>query len=370
MNGRTILVVDDHASVRENLTDILAAEGFQTASAANGLEAVEYLRNNVPDLILCDAVMPGMGGFEFLSVLRSNHATATIPLVFLTGKSEREDFRQGMDLGADDYLTKPWTIEGVLGVIRTRLKRRDELVAEQNDKLRQIGAEVLRSIPGEMLEPLRGIINYSDVLAEHSSTLGKAYVGELSEDIRKSSRRLLRTIENFEFLMRLATAGVTADSSGECGVAAEIVQGAARSVARDKDRAGDLSVETAGPVRLVPIRETEKVVAELADNAFEFSAPGTLVQITVAGAEAGTVITLADCGCGIPERTLSTLLTPGPAGDLAGKIYRGSGLAVCRAVLERLGGTLEIASTQGTGTTVTVRLPLFSGHTGKESGTA
>ncbi len=355
MTGQTILVVDDHAAVRENLVEILQAEGFATATAENGLEALEYLRDSVPDLILCDAVMPGMGGFEFLDALRADPRIATIPLVFLTGKSEREDFRQGMDLGADDYLTKPWTIDGVLSVIRTRLKRRDELTSRQSSRLRQIGEEVLRSIPLDMLAPLRGIVGCSDVLAEHCTQLGQAHVQELSADIRNSSRRLFRSVENFEFLMRLATDKMNADGRDEPADVADVVRSAATETARIARRESDLTVRVEGGRALLPRRATTKIVSEIVDNAFEFSAPGTGVLVEVSVASPCVLVRVSDHGPGIPTAVLQSMLPVGGApGTGPVKFRQGSGLTVCRAILDHLGATWRFETAPSSGTVITL----------------
>ncbi|MBD2498066.1 EAL domain-containing response regulator [Nostoc sp. FACHB-280] len=122
-----ILVIEDEESVRENLLDLLEAEDFQTIAAANGKTGVDLALAEAPDLILCDMMMPEVDGYGVLTALRQDPLTATIPFIFLTAKSAKSDFRQGMDMGADDYLTKPFTRAELLSAIMNRLERQATL---------------------------------------------------------------------------------------------------------------------------------------------------------------------------------------------------------------------------------------------------
>ena len=122
-----ILVIEDEESVRENLLDLLEAENFETITAENGKIGITLAVSAMPDLILCDMMMPEIDGYGVLTAVRQEPLTATIPFIFLTAKSAKADFRQGMDMGADDYLTKPFTRAELLRAIRNRLQRQATL---------------------------------------------------------------------------------------------------------------------------------------------------------------------------------------------------------------------------------------------------
>jgi DNA-binding NarL/FixJ family response regulator len=129
-----ILVIEDQAQMRRNLTTILEMEGFKAISAENGRQGVHLAACEKPDLILCDIMMPELDGYGVLEALRLDKATATIPFIFLTAKGEKLDFRTGMNLGADDYLTKPVARQDLLVCIGARLKRKqaqDDLTKTQ-----------------------------------------------------------------------------------------------------------------------------------------------------------------------------------------------------------------------------------------------
>lgn len=124
---KKILVIEDNMEVRENLEEILELYGYDVIAAEDGKIGVEKALDNPPDLILCDVMMPQLDGFGVLNILTKKPETADIPFVFLTAKSEKSDFRRGMNLGADDYITKPFYKDELLAVIETRLKKKEQL---------------------------------------------------------------------------------------------------------------------------------------------------------------------------------------------------------------------------------------------------
>ncbi len=118
-----ILLVEDDTSLRENVEELLELSGFSVFSASNGKIAVEMAKKELPDIVLCDIMMPEMDGYEVLEQLSSDEATKHIPFIFVSAKTERHEIRKGMNLGADDYLTKPFEEDELLGAIRTRLEK-------------------------------------------------------------------------------------------------------------------------------------------------------------------------------------------------------------------------------------------------------
>jgi DNA-binding NarL/FixJ family response regulator len=119
-----ILVIEDQPQMRKNISTILEMEGFQVVSAENGRRGVELARNEKPDLVICDVMMPDLDGNGVLRTLRGDAATATLPFIFLTAKSDKADLRTGMNAGADDYLTKPVSRAELLAAVKVRLTRR------------------------------------------------------------------------------------------------------------------------------------------------------------------------------------------------------------------------------------------------------
>jgi two-component system sensor histidine kinase/response regulator len=125
-----VLIVEDTLAIREEIHDILFMEGYEVFQAENGLIGFEIALIEQPDLIISDILMPGLSGFEMFEKLQANKKTASIPLIFLSAKAEREDIRTGMNLGADDYLTKPLNINDLLNAVENKINKK--LIIDQN----------------------------------------------------------------------------------------------------------------------------------------------------------------------------------------------------------------------------------------------
>ena len=123
----SILVIDDNNDIRENTAEILELSGYKTFTAENGKKGVDVALKEKPDVIICDIMMPELDGYGVLHLLRKNPETQHIPFIFLTAKTERTDQRKGMEMGADDYITKPFEDIELLNAIETRLKKRQIL---------------------------------------------------------------------------------------------------------------------------------------------------------------------------------------------------------------------------------------------------
>ncbi len=195
-----ILVIEDEVAVRENLLELLEAENFETIEAENGKIGIEKAICETPDLILCDLMMPEMDGYGVLTSIRSEPTTATIPFIFLTAKSAKCDFRQGMDLGADDYITKPFTRAELLSAIISRLSKqallRKYLTAKNDIKTLAPEIQIIESSLRQALEkddasefeifykPIVEIASGKIIASEsfltwNSSDLGKVHPSEL-----------------------------------------------------------------------------------------------------------------------------------------------------------------------------------------------
>jgi two-component system, NtrC family, response regulator AtoC len=122
-----ILVIEDDPIIRGNAVELLSEEGFEVLAAETGTLGIALVKARAPELVLCDIMLPGANGYEVLRAVRDCDETASVPFIFLTAKADRADIRAGMNLGADDYITKPFTLVELLEAVRTRLRRAEEL---------------------------------------------------------------------------------------------------------------------------------------------------------------------------------------------------------------------------------------------------
>ena len=129
---KSVLVIDDNNDIRENTAEILELAGYKTFTAENGKRGVEVAIREKPAVIVCDIMMPELDGYGVLHMLRKNAETQNIPFIFLTAKTERGDFRKGMEMGADDYITKPFEDIELLNAVEVRLKKNEILGQQYN----------------------------------------------------------------------------------------------------------------------------------------------------------------------------------------------------------------------------------------------
>ncbi len=153
---KVILVIEDQQPIRNNIAIILNRSGFQAVEAENGTVGVQLAAAYLPDLIICDVMMPSLDGYGVLEQVRQNPETANIPFIFLTAKSDRSDMRQGMNLGADDYLTKPFTKDELVEAVSSRLKKQENLTQPYIEEMKR-AAETLNKVA--YCDPLTNLPN-------------------------------------------------------------------------------------------------------------------------------------------------------------------------------------------------------------------
>jgi diguanylate cyclase (GGDEF)-like protein len=139
---KTILVIEDERSIRDNLLKILSYSGFRAIAAADGLDGVYMAKTHVPDLIVCDILMPDLDGYGVLTELLKDSGTAKIPFIFLSAKADRSDTRVGMNLGADDYLTKPFSSDELIEAVTARLEKQAAIVQPYLNDMEQAAEDL------------------------------------------------------------------------------------------------------------------------------------------------------------------------------------------------------------------------------------
>ena len=150
----TILIIEDEPQIRKNIQQILDLEGFSTITAEDGLEGLDMAEKHQPDMIICDVMMPNLDGYGLIKALRQKPLTADIPFIFLTAKAENGDLRQGMELGADDYLIKPFKADELIRAISTRFEKRQVLTQRYKTQIEQMESEIYHLVRHDSLTGL------------------------------------------------------------------------------------------------------------------------------------------------------------------------------------------------------------------------
>jgi len=359
-NGaKKVLVIDDTADIRMIISESLNIYGFTTLTAEDGMSGIRLAKEQLPDLIICDINMPNLDGYGTLTALRENDATATIPFIFLSGAADKLNMRRGMELGADDYLTKPFTHKELMAAVNMRLEKQAEFQRHSEKKLDELRGNITLALPHELRTPLNGIMGLASLMMEDYATLPPEEVLESARYIHESALRLHRLIENFLVfsqleLMASESKKIETITSAAPIEATAIVADAARALATRYKRPEDLRLELKDATVFVPAENLKKIVEELADNAFKFSEKGTPVRVTTRADQTFT-LNISNQGRGMAA---DQIVKVGPHMQFDRKIFEqqgaGLGLIISKRMTELLGGRFQIISVPGEETTVQV----------------
>ena len=360
---KKILVIDDEEWLREMVHMALREKGFDVVEAENGAVGIEVARRELPDLILCDVNMEKVDGYLALAALRNEPTTAAIPFILMTGLADNAGMRHGMELGADDYLPKPFAIEALYAAVDARLKKAQALRQHAEKKLTDLRDNLSMMLPHELRTPLNGIVAYGQMLAADAATLSPAEITDMGQVIYESGRRLERLVENFLIYAQIELLGAEPQKIAvlrekQTTFPARLIEERARAKAEEAKRADDLVLElTELPV---PISEDylAKIVEELVQNAFKFSEAGRPVRVALSALPNGVALSVSDRGRGFSTEHITKV---GAYMQFDRKMQEqqglGLGLTIAKRLTELHGGTLTIQSERGSTTTVSVKFP-------------
>jgi signal transduction histidine kinase len=360
---KKILVIDDEDWLREMVRMALREKGFEVIEAPNGALGIEAARAELPDLILCDVNMDKVDGYLTLASLRNEPATASIPFILMTGLADQAGMRHGMELGADDYLPKPFTIENLFAAVETRIKKAQRLREDAERKLSDLRDNISMMLPHELRTPLNGILAYGEILVADAGSLSPVEVAEMGQVIYDSGKRLERLIENFLIYAQIELlAGdpqkMRALKQKSTLHPARLIRDHSEAQANVARRPSDLVLNLPEVPVGISDEYLAKIVDELVQNAFKFSSVGSRVQVGLAENQGAVTLTVTDHGRGFTTEHITRV---GAYMQFDRKMHEqqglGLGLSIAKRLTEIHGGSLTIQSIPSSGTTVMVRLP-------------
>jgi signal transduction histidine kinase len=366
MNMTKVLVIEDEFSIRETIVLVLRKHGFETYMAANGVEGLELARKKLPDLIISDVRMELVDGYQVLTAIRNDPTTSSIPFILITAEQDRLGMRQGMELGADDYLLKPFSSVELLAAVNARLQKHRMLVQRAESKLEELRYQLSTALPHELRTPLNGILGYSDILRKQFAELEPMEVSQMAERIYKNGKRLNRLVENFVIyaqieILKTDYQRIDTLRRSKTTDIAHLIDTMARQRAYESDRSMDLLMELTTADVAISSEYFSKIFEELFDNALRYSKKGTKVEIRTITDPNEFHLTICDSGRGMTPEQLDSI---GAYIQFERKLYEqqgsGLGLTVAKRLAELHGGSLSVKSEYGSGTTIEVSLPLAS----------
>ena len=367
MNKTKVLVIDDEVSIRETIVIVLKKHGYETFIGSNGVEGLEQARKQLPDLIICDLRMELVDGYQVLSAIRNDPSTASIPFILITAEQSKTGMRQGMELGADDFLLKPFSSSELLSAVKARLQKHQALVQQAETKLEQLRDQLSTALPHELRTPLNGVLGYSDILRKQFAELEPIEVSQMAERIYKNGKRLNRLVENFLIYAQIEILKMDyqkietlrKSTTSDIGRMIDIL---ARQRAYESDRSMDLTLALHTADVAISAEYFSKIFEELFDNALRYSRKGSSVEIHTGVERQEFQMQIRDAGRGMTSEQLHSI---GAYMQFERKIYEqqgsGLGLTVAKRLVEIHGGSLTVQSEYGKGTTAVVALPLSQG---------
>ena len=351
-----ILVIDDEESFRQVILKFLAKQGFEVGTASDGQAGVRLAAETLPDLIVCDLNMPGMNGYEVLATLRREPKLADIPLIFLTGQSQPSQVRQGMNLGADDYLTKPMNLPDLIGAINVRLGRR-QTQRQRQEKQMERAMQLFGGIVHDLRDPLFVVLGYTDILR---GSAGKTpSTGENSKQIldrmQEAVLHMQAIISETMFLARSRMQRLPFDP-GPLDLREFCEQVVATHEESPRLRfqcAPEQFPVTADALRL------RQALDNLLSNALKYSEGPVVVRLSATSQN--FVMEVSDRGIGIPAAEQQAIFEPFfRASNTSGRPGHGLGLSIVKSCIEQHGGSVRFTSDRTQGTTFFLELPKAS----------
>ncbi len=358
---RKILIIEDEKSLRNDIAEILRFEGYEVTTAENGLVGIRKIQEFIPDLILCDVMMPEMDGFEVLTKVRENNTTQLTPFIFVTAMAERENNRYGMNLGADDYIVKPFTRNELLNAVNTSLHKSKKAQEKEESVLSELKLRLIRNLPHELLTPLNIIIGFGRIIEDHSENYKPEEIASFGKSIHESGINLYRLIQNYLLYAELELRNHSINTNETMEITSEICRYLSEQVAISHNRVTDLNISLEGNINttLIGKDEFKIIVEELLDNAFKFSKSGTPVSISFKIEDSRLYMSIVDKGIGMSVEDIA-MIAAFMQFNRQKQEQQGSGLGliIAQKIVELYDGKLEVTSIPGNGTTVIVWFPL------------
>lgn len=350
-----LLLVDDEKTNLKVLAELLRSE-YRIRLAQNGQQALEKCRQQLPDLILMDVLMPGMDGFETLKALRADAFTAQIPVIFITGLQSADHEQQGLQLGAQDYIHKPFHAEVVKARVATQLKlirQRQELqlLSEQLTQANEAKSRFLATISHEIRTPLASVIGYAEAILAGEFAANEQL--QAIQTICQNGKHLQSLLNDLLDLSKIAANKLDIEllPVNLCQLVGEI-----NALLQDKVRQKGLDFQFDYQLPLPAMLKTDptrlkQILLNLCNNAIKFTEQG-FVKVHISRSEGLLFFAISDSGIGIsPEQQQKLFHAFGQADVSVQRQFGGTGLGlvIARQLCEKLGGTLQLQSSNQNG---------------------
>jgi len=360
---KKILIIENEAAFREAIAFALEAEGYAVIQAENAVDGIELARSRIPDLILSDVLMDSVDGYEAVVSIRQDPRTTGIPIILMTGKPDKEGLVHALELGADDYLTKPFAVPVLLEAVAIRFRNLEETRKKYGKGTTDPRASLTIGVPADLRTPMAGILGFAKSLSREHVELKRNEIVELGRAIQKAAQSALKLTENFSVLAQIEILSSDQEkierlrlySTKDPGTTIESV---AAEIANHYERSEDLVIVIAPGTVSCSAEYLTKIVHELVDNAFKFSSKGQKVQVSGGFADGTFTLIVTDFGRGMTSALIEDIYS---FSILRARFhddrYFGWGLVVARRLAEIHGGSLQLSSAGASGLMAKATIP-------------
>jgi signal transduction histidine kinase len=366
-----ILVIEDETPIREEIVDWLCFEGYEAKGASDGRLGLEAILKSPPDLVLCDIAMPEMDGYQVLLEVRAHPELHPVAFIFLTARADRDSMRKGMEMGADDYLTKPFTHEELMRSIHARLEkqaRQTQEMQNQADLLTQafsaererhlLKARLIGMFSHDFRNPLASILSTTGILRNYDHKLSPERRLYHLNRIEGAVQQLVQMLDEMLIVAEMEKGHLAFHPQPlDLQALLEDLLTDFRLIDRDNHFL-HLENNVQAPLNL-DAKLLRHLLVNLISNALKYSPSQTTVSLKIYLQRETLVLEVQDQGRGIPPESLPHLFEPfHRASNVQDVKGTGLGLAIVKECVQQHGGEIRVESQLGQGTRFIISLPL------------
>ncbi len=363
--GRQILVIDDNTDITQIVSVMLRGKGYEVLPASGGTEALKLLEQRRPDLILCDILMPDMDGFQVFQAVRADRRWRAIPFAFMTALTDEQTRLSSSELGAEAFITKPFTRQELLSVVAGILRRTDELQSYTLDEVDSFKAQLLFMITHELNTPLSVIRMLADSMRNNLDHLSRERLAEYMELLSRSVGDLSYVIESMLLALQIDSGrAARAFDTWGAPLALSVVLDTVAAKAKAKAAQRQVRLRRTGfeaPIWVAGHEEQlQQVFGRILNNAITFSPAGETVTVSLRQEGGRALASISDHGPGMTQAEVAAAFERFRQINREQQEQQGIGLSLSlvRALVEIHGGEIIVDSTPGRGSSFTVALPL------------
>lgn len=365
-----ILLIEDEAILREELSEWLTFEGYHVINAEDGVAGLNAAFRHLPDLIICDITMPRLDGYSVLLELHANPSTVHIPFIFMTARASHEDIRQGMVLGADDYITKPFSRIEFLQAITTRLEKKVvqeqkhereiqniQAALNQEREERLLEAKLVAMFSHDFRNPLATILASSNLLYKYPQMDEQRRTASFNR-IEASVNQLNQMLEDMLIIAQMETNVLAFDPHPmrldqlfhDIVEEFRTIYGEAHLIHYESQFAEIIRADA---------RLLRQIATNLISNAIKYSPQGGDIEVKLYKDTNHIIFSIYDSGIGIPSEDLPHLFEAFQRGSNVARISgTGLGLAIVKEAINKHSGDIQVTSEVGKGSQFTVQIPI------------